>query len=62
MVKMFITFDPILLFLEMYSKGIIWNSNKDSCTKMYATELFIREALETPQMSNNRGRSEKIVR
>lgn len=59
---MFITFDPILLFLEIYSKEIIWNSNKDSCTKMCAAELFIREKLETPQMSNNRGMSEKIVR
>lgn len=59
---MFVTFDPVLLFLEIYSKEIIWNCNKDSCAKMYAAELFIREKLETPQMSNNRGRSEKIVR
>lgn len=40
---MLITFDPIILLLETYPKEIIWDSNKDICTEIYTTELFIKK-------------------
>lgn len=46
---MLITFDPITLLLETYPKEIIWDSNKDICTEMYTTELFIKKNQNYPK-------------
>ena len=46
---MLITFDPIILLLEIYPKEIIWDSNKDICTEIYTTELFIKKNQKYPK-------------
>lgn len=60
--KMLITFDLIILLLEIYPKETIYYSNKDLYTKMYTEELLKIEKLRTPQMSNHGGMDEKIMR
>lgn len=47
---MIITFDPIILLLEIYPKEIIWNLSNDLCIEIYTAELFIIEKLGTPNV------------